>query len=547
MIRRWPTLLPNALAFLSSCWIMVIELVASRLVARYIGSSVYTWTAVIGVILAGMSLGNHIGGRLADRHAPRTLVGWLFVIASLMVLLALVIHPTLGSGLSDLDALPWSVRIVLVVSGIFFLPAVALGTISPVAAKMALAANEEAGRAIGNVYAWGALGSITGTFLTGFWLIGLMGTVNILATSAGMLGLIGLAMLKVGDRVKNGIPVGKMALLCLALGTIAPWPIPGRAEALYQASLERERKYSGLPITYVRDTDYYHLVVRADRAENNAPRATLVLDNLIHGFWVPRYPDALEYEYERLYARLSAELFLEFKESEGRALFLGGGAYTFPRYVQHRWPGVECVVSEIDPAVLTANHAAMGLALETPIESRIGDARSELRDEAPESYTIIYGDAFHDFAVPWHLTTREFTAHLYDLLEHDGIYLMNIIDFYDPADLGEARFAGALYRTCTDVFGEGQVALWACLGAVGTAPGSPVRTTYVLACAKGSRARRLLSLEPEKETSGDLGSPFWAKRIPDAACRELALRSPLLTDDYAPVEQLLAKVAASRG
>lgn len=547
MTRRWPTLLPNALAFLSSCWIMVIELVASRLVARYIGSSVYTWTAVIGVILAGISLGNHIGGRLADRHAPRALVGWLFVIASLMVLLALVIHPTLGSGLSDLEFLPWSVRIVLVVTGIFFLPAVALGTISPVAAKMALAANEEAGRTIGNVYAWGALGSITGTFLTGFWLIGLMGTINILATSAGMLGLIGLAMLGVGDRAKGGIPAGKAAMLLLGLGTIAPWPLPGRVEALNQSALERERKYSGLPITYVRDSDYYHLVVRADRAENNAPRATLVLDNLIHGFWVPRYPEALEYEYERLYARLSEELFLEFGTTDKRGLFLGGGAYTFPRYVQSRWPRVECVVSEIDQAVLDANHAAMGLAVDTPIESRIGDARSELRDEPPGSYTIIYGDAFHDFAVPWHLTTVEFTSHLFDLLESDGLYLMNIIDFYDPADLGEARFAGALYRTCTEVFGEGSVALWACLGAVGASPGTPVRTTYVLACAKGSRARRLLSLQPARESSGDAGSPFWALRMPADACAELALRSPLLTDDYAPVEQLLAKVAASRG
>ena len=45
---------------------MTVELVASRLIARYLGSSLYTWTGVMGVILAGMSLGNYLGGRMAD-------------------------------------------------------------------------------------------------------------------------------------------------------------------------------------------------------------------------------------------------------------------------------------------------------------------------------------------------------------------------------------------------------------------------------------------------------------------------------------------------
>ena len=49
---------PNVVVFLSSACIMVIELVASRLIAPRLGVSLYTWTAVIGVILAGISLGN---------------------------------------------------------------------------------------------------------------------------------------------------------------------------------------------------------------------------------------------------------------------------------------------------------------------------------------------------------------------------------------------------------------------------------------------------------------------------------------------------------
>ena len=56
----------NATVFLTGAGMMTVELVASRLIARFLGSSLYTWTGVMGVILAGMSIGNAIGGRLAD-------------------------------------------------------------------------------------------------------------------------------------------------------------------------------------------------------------------------------------------------------------------------------------------------------------------------------------------------------------------------------------------------------------------------------------------------------------------------------------------------
>ncbi len=52
----------NATVFLTGAGLMTIELVASRLIARFLGSSLYTWTGVLGVILAGMSLGNYLGG-----------------------------------------------------------------------------------------------------------------------------------------------------------------------------------------------------------------------------------------------------------------------------------------------------------------------------------------------------------------------------------------------------------------------------------------------------------------------------------------------------
>ena len=80
--RRWPLLAPSATVFISSFCIMVLELVAARLIARYLGSSLYTWTAVIGVVLGGITLGNYVGGRIADHYPARKSLAVLFAICS---------------------------------------------------------------------------------------------------------------------------------------------------------------------------------------------------------------------------------------------------------------------------------------------------------------------------------------------------------------------------------------------------------------------------------------------------------------------------------
>src|SRR5512137_418142 len=69
--------------FIASFCTMVIELVAGRIMAPYVGVSLYTWTSIIGVVLAGISIGAYAGGILADRFpTPRTL-GWLLFLSGL--------------------------------------------------------------------------------------------------------------------------------------------------------------------------------------------------------------------------------------------------------------------------------------------------------------------------------------------------------------------------------------------------------------------------------------------------------------------------------
>ena len=69
--------------FLSSAILLVLEIIAGRLIAPYAGVSLYSWTSIIGVILAGLSLGNWLGGRWADRDAGELSVGIILLLAAL--------------------------------------------------------------------------------------------------------------------------------------------------------------------------------------------------------------------------------------------------------------------------------------------------------------------------------------------------------------------------------------------------------------------------------------------------------------------------------
>src|SRR5215212_2827390 len=72
-----------AFAFVGSGCLLILEIVAGRLLAPELGVSLYTWTSVIGVVLAGLALGNFFGGRLADRRPDRSTLALVYLAGSI--------------------------------------------------------------------------------------------------------------------------------------------------------------------------------------------------------------------------------------------------------------------------------------------------------------------------------------------------------------------------------------------------------------------------------------------------------------------------------
>src|SRR5687768_7222757 len=168
-------LIACTIVFISSFCTLVIELIAGRILAPYIGVSLYTWTSIIGVVLAGISLGNYAGGKIADCwSSPRTL-GIILLVGGLCSLWVLLQMPLAGDPtLLRPDCSPdgfgsrgWRCsphvgtmgRIRALTAASFFPPGFAPGMLSPVVVRLSLRSLTTSGRTVGRIYAWSTLGS----------------------------------------------------------------------------------------------------------------------------------------------------------------------------------------------------------------------------------------------------------------------------------------------------------------------------------------------------------------------------------------------------
>jgi MFS family permease len=156
--------------FICGAVVMAYEIIGSRMLGPYVGTSYFVWTAIIGIILLSLSAGYYTGGWLSDRKPRTTLLALIILLAAVYILLTVFIKdPFLSFMLKNIQNLHW----VSVLSSIvlFSVPSLLLGMVSPFAARLRMHSVASSGRTVGNLYALSTIGSIVGVFVAGFYLI----------------------------------------------------------------------------------------------------------------------------------------------------------------------------------------------------------------------------------------------------------------------------------------------------------------------------------------------------------------------------------------
>ncbi|MCW8133932.1 MAG: fused MFS/spermidine synthase, partial [Planctomycetota bacterium] len=371
-----------------------------------------------------------------------------------------------------------------------------------------------------------------------FWLISALGAKGVVMFVSLGLGLMGLVLGP--KRIVHGVWVA-VVLAAIYLSVSAQPALKAAANRLGLREAYKVRRWSEAEKNYVwtgdweeylfaRDGDYQFVKVDSDKSDADKTRTirVLSLDYLIHGYVDVNDPAHLEYDYELVYADV-ARKFVGTKEKVS-VFFLGGGAYTFPRWIQYEWPGSACDVAEIDPLVLEANHAALGLPRDTPIRTFINDARNTVDDlPAGAQYDLIFGDAFSDLSVPWHLTTYEFSEKLHAHVKPGGALMVNVIDDWDFALL-----LGAYVNTLKPVFKHVYVFTTEKLGVKNG------RDTFVVAASDTEMDFSAWLPGHETEFPGALLTANEMKILKEKS------GGRVLTDDNAPVENLLEPVVRTR-
>lgn len=478
------------IVFISGAVVLILEIVASRVLAPYVGTSIIAWTSIIGVILASLSAGYWWGGILADKNPTyHRLASILFLSAILLAAMAWGKEVIL-MGLDTLSGL--RERSLFSALLLFAPPSIVLGMVSPFAIRLRMHEVATSGHTVGRLYAISTIGSIAGTFATGFYLLAKFGTTKILFFLAAA--QLVCVLIAAGSRMWRKVAV--LLVVILGISSMNQF-VPVVAHEFHDIDTE------------------YHRVWIYDIPDPSGGRTVRYLDTESFGHQSGMYlddPAELIFEYTKMY-RL-AEHFIP---NLSRALLIGGGGYSYAKNFLEQFPQGHLDVVELDPGLTALARKYFALPRDPRISISHEDARLFV-NRSVESYDVIIGDAFRStYSIPHHLTTLEAVQRYHAILSDDGVMLLNVIGSLEGAG---SAFVGAEFRTFKEIFPY-----------VYLFPINPLNSVSIQNILLVASKQELSLESTDPEMAGYLDR-FWTKPAPSGI---------LLTDEFAPVEQYLAK------
>jgi spermidine synthase len=483
--------------FICGAVLLGVEIVGSRVLAPYFGSSIFVWGSLISTFLAGLAVGYYAGGFLADRQPYLSVMAGLILAAGVMVVVLPVVAPPINRAIAGMDFGPRLNPLVATIC-LFFIPSVFMGTVSPYAIKLAASSLATIGNTAGLIYAISTAGSIVGALFTAFYLIQVIGVRSILYSSG--ITLMALAVLLFGVNrgarrrwAKQAIAWGMVGMLGGGL------PVAAAVKILYE-----------------KDSLYHRIIVTEDDGLR-----TLRFDRLRQSAMDVNDPNRMVFHYTQ-YLHLA----MAFHDSPQRALFIGLGGGSAPRRFHRDYQNLQIDVAELDPEVVNVAKRYFMFEENNRLRVEAVDGRIFLQ-KTPHRYDMIILDAYYADAIPFHLVTREFLQELKAKLTPTGIVVSNVIGHVRGAD---SKLFRSILKTFETEFPRTYVF-----------PLEEVSNIIVIATPGKDRfgKQELIRHARRLEEEGKVQFPL-ERYAHTYVLEKIPLDDvPVLTDDYAPVDGLL--------
>jgi spermidine synthase len=509
-------------AFVTGAIVMSFEILGSRYLNPYFGSGIYTWAALISIVLTALAVGYFIGGFIADRTVSAAILGIIVGVAALYFL----VLPSFADAILRvvLDTID-DVRLgsLCAALAIMFLPVMLIGVYSPFAIRLVLQATQRSGSVSGTVYGASTAGSIVGTLGTTFFLIPAIGT-RAITLWLGVIGLgCGLCLLALNRvhaiqkdvRSAAGLVVVAIVALAATHGVCA--------ENLIDENVRVQMlKQSDGRVAHL-ETEYNDLFINKYGSSLGLSSRYKGRPDYVESLVDLRDPDVLPVPYTVI-----MPVALVYPRETTRILMIGLGAGSLSTYLGRAMPDARIDVVELDPGVIAAGKKYFGLRETEKVRFIESDGRVYL-NRHNDTYDLILLDAFRELGVPFHLLTREFYELVKDHLAPGGAVASNV-DADTKLYLSTLVTLNAVFPT-VDVYRDSGEA--DATQAIAVALSAPRPATKNL-------IQRAIALQTERRFRYPLPA-LVDKRI----TKFYSSGADLLTDDFAPAELFRVTPAAA--
>lgn len=409
------------LIFLADAIAMTIEMVAARMLSPYFGSSQLVWTAIIGTILLASSLGNYFGGKIADRKNKDNFLWMTLFCTQIWILIAIVSSETIP-GLLSLLITSQEIGALLSAIFMFFFPSVMLGVLTPTLLALSVSNKDYIATYSGKFYATMTFGGLTGTFISGFYLIPTFGSIQILFVIVALIGVMQSFLQK-----SKLISIFFLSwAILLAIGGIYI------ANDINDMNIEKVRNASKDCFVSV-DTRSGHVRIWNGKDANGDDVRVL---NVSGGFESGTYlNESKRHELAFPYTRLYTDAVENGKRAGDNTLMIGGGGYSFPKFFISHYPGMTIDVVEIDGKITEIARDFFFLKeLEQEYNTRENKRLNICEEDGRvflnrciTKYAVIMNDAFSGDTPVRQLASLEAVKQIKDCLIDGGVYATNIV------------------------------------------------------------------------------------------------------------------------